>query len=135
MGSELHIIDDTPDEPTPDPAQEDRLNLARIRAITLDRRAAHRRWLWARAMVFVFACLTMLNGTYAARVEGSRRWWFLCGSLGFAVLTIRALRRLPRFAPRPTESNEPPPDPAALERLSDGSQYARGLDALRRDPD
>lgn len=130
MSNEFPIIDDTPEEPRP--PEEDRLNRQRIRAIALDRRAAHRRRLWARGVVFLFSVAAVVMVADAARLDGPRRGWFVAGAVVFVVLAIRALLRLPRFSTDIESPDTPTPDPKAFEALSDGSQFARGLDELNR---
>jgi hypothetical protein len=132
MSNDFHIIDDTPDEPEV-PAEDDRLNLTRIRAIAHDRRAAYRRLFWARAIVFLFACLAVMTGVDAFRADGTRRLWFAGATLVFGVLGVRAALRLRRFTLKPTEESPPRPDPTAFASLSDGGQFARRLDELSRD--
>lgn len=133
MGSDFHIVDDTPDEPTPDRADEDRLNLARIRAIALDRRAAHRRRFWARAVVFLFACGGLMTGVDVFRTTGTRRLWFVITCAVFIALAVRAFTRLRRFTIHESTAADPSPVASAFDELSDGSQYAKGLDELTRD--
>jgi hypothetical protein len=133
MASDFQIFEDTPDD-APPPRAEDRLNRTRIRAIAQERRAAYRRLLWARATVFVFACLAAMTGVDAFRVAGQRRLWFAAASIVFLVLAVRALLRLRRFALPPLSEPLPRPDPSAFESLSDGRQFAQRLDELDRGP-
>lgn len=134
MPDRWDIIDDTPAEPErPSEREEDRLDLARVRAITLDRRAAHRRLLWARVIVVLFAALALVTLVDAFRVQGARRVLFAMASLAFCGLALRAWKRMSRFAAeRRTARDETRPDPADLAALSDGSQFTRRLDELRR---
>lgn len=127
-----HIIDDEPDDESAS-YEEDRLNHTRIRAIAQERRAAHRRLLWARAIVFVFACLAIMMGVDAFRVHSSQRPWFAAASVVFGVLTIRSAARLRGFSLPAREDAATRPDPRAFETLSDGRQFAQRLDELRND--
>ncbi len=133
MASNFNIIDDTPDEPLPDAVESDRLNSARIHAIAMDRRAAHRRRFWARAIVVIFASGAAMTAVDAFRVSGSKRIWFAIASLVFVALAIRAAFRLGRFTIDEPVAPLPTPDASAFDALSDGRQYAKGLDQLTRD--
>jgi hypothetical protein len=73
-----------------------------------------------------------MAGVDAFRLEGPRRGWFLIGSACFVALAVRAALRLHRFDLRKPENPESPPTAQSFEALSDGRQFARGLDDLTR---
>ncbi len=129
MAEPWDIVDDKP-EPPPEERTDDGLGALRIRAIVNERRAAYRRLLWARAVAFLFGCAAIMTGLDVLRVSGSERLWFAIASSLLVLLTVRACLRLRRFALKSPAMDLSRPDPAALSRLSDGSQFLRGLDNL-----
>lgn len=131
MSDPWHIVDDEPADPAPR-EPEDRLDALRIRAIAHERRAAHRRLLWARAIAFLFACAAALTAVEAIRGSGAKARWYALGAALFLVLAVRAARRIRLFKiPSHTpDTTRPPPD--AFDALSNGEQFRKSLDDLNR---
>ena len=129
MPTDFNIIDDEPDAPEPT-NDIDHLNLTRIHLIAQERRAAFRRLFWARAVVFAFACLSLMTAVDAFRVKSSARFWFALGSLAFAFLAVRAAFRLRRFAVTRSNDEAERPDGNVYASLSDGTHFAKQLDEL-----
>ena len=132
MPHDWNIIEDAPEQPAP-AEPEDRFNTLRIRAIANERRAAHRRLLWARAIVFLFASAAVVMTIDAFRVPRPKAIWYAIASAVFAVLTVRAALRSRRFRlPSATVSEVPTPSREAFDQLSNGEQFSRSLDELNR---
>lgn len=129
MASDFHIRDDEPD-PTEGEDRAEQLNFNRIRAIAIERRAAYRRLFWARAVVFAFASLSLMTAVDTFRVKPGSKLWFSAAAIVFALLAIRAALRLPRFKVPAVERPAAPPI-EAFDSLSNGSQFAKNLDALQ----
>ena len=134
MSRDWNIVDD--EAPTEPQAEDDaRLNLHRVRLLTLDRRAAARgrQWTVAVAMLSLLSAMILLAraiGWLAA--DRHRRWavaaFALAGALIFVALKLG--RRLRRSAIAQASSPLTAPE---FQTLSDGSQRREGLRALGSD--